>query len=176
MLAPAMVDHLRVLYGTGVVSMRRLSKAFGIPKTTVYSAVTGLTWRSPRGRLRLARPVMHSALTRECEQCGQERICARVCQDCQRANMRRRKPELRRLQKYGLSESDFWTIFDMQDGRCAICDERPRTGESLFVDHCHSADVVRGLLCGHCNTMIGMARENERVLRRAIGYLFANCR
>ena len=36
-----------------------------------------------------------------------------------------------------------------QDGRCAMCGT---SSQSLVVDHCHESGLVRGLLCGSCNT------------------------
>ena len=37
--------------------------------------------------------------------------------------------------------------------------------------HCHASQHVRGLLCQHCNVMLGMARESSDILRSAADYL-----
>lgn len=39
-----------------------------------------------------------------------------------------------------------------QGGRCAICIEE----RELVVDHNHTTDVARGLLCHRCNILLGM--------------------
>ena len=52
-----------------------------------------------------------------------------------------------------------------QAGRCAIC---PRKGR-LCVDHCHTRDYLRGLLCRSCNLGLGHFNDSPaRVLRAAI--------
>ncbi len=53
--------------------------------------------------------------------------------------------------KYGLTQAGYDTLFVKQDGHCALC---LRT--DLVVDHCHMTGVVRGLLCGYCNTSLGI--------------------
>lgn len=58
-------------------------------------------------------------------------------------------------------------MYAEQEGRCLICDEWQPV---LDVDHCHEANVIRGLLCGHCNRGIGLFRENPERLRRAAEY------
>jgi hypothetical protein len=45
-----------------------------------------------------------------------------------------------------------------------------------MVDHCHQTKRVRGVLCQHCNTLLGMAKDKIRVLRAAIKYLRTNRR
>ncbi|WP_428832051.1 endonuclease domain-containing protein [Gordonia cholesterolivorans] len=63
-------------------------------------------------------------------------------------------------------------------GVCAICGEPP-SGQRISVDHDHSCCpgnrtcgcCIRELLCGKCNTLIGMADEDERRLEQAIAYL-----
>jgi hypothetical protein len=78
-----------------------------------------------------------------------------------------------RLSKvYGLDKEEYERMYDEQQGKCAICgthhDELKR---GLFVDHCHSTEQVRGLLCQFCNTLLGMAQDNPSVLLNAVNYL-----
>jgi hypothetical protein len=40
-----------------------------------------------------------------------------------------------------------------------------------FIDHSHVDDHVRGILCGRCNTLLGMAGDDVEVLEAAIKYL-----
>lgn len=72
--------------------------------------------------------------------------------------------------KYGLSEEEYKHLFVKQNNKCAIC------GESFnsvipVVDHNHNTDIVRGLLCSKCNTLLGMAKDNISILENAIIYL-----
>lgn len=82
-----------------------------------------------------------------------------------------------------MEPGDFQRLLDSQDGKCAICGYVPPIGDDslplpkghastrLHVDHCHAKGHVRGLLCGKCNTMIGLAGENPDVLLAAVEYL-----
>ena len=57
-------------------------------------------------------------------------------------------------------------------GTCAICGHHPGPDDrTLAVDHSHSAGHVRGMLCGPCNTALGMMRDNPELLRLAAAYL-----
>lgn len=44
-----------------------------------------------------------------------------------------------------------------------------RTG--FTVDHCHKTKRVRGIICHHCNLVLGHARDSVEVLSAAIAYL-----
>ena len=81
------------------------------------------------------------------------------------------------LTKYGLSEDDYWEIFDHQGGLCAICNELM---DVVSVDHLHvdgdrwtscGKENVRGLLCTGCNTGIGKLKDSIERLKSAIAYL-----
>ena len=61
------------------------------------------------------------------------------------------------------------TLLNLQKGECAICMKVP--SKPLFVDHCHATGKIRGLLCQHCNTLLGMAFDNTGILEGAISYL-----
>jgi hypothetical protein len=61
-----------------------------------------------------------------------------------------------------------------QGGVCAICGGLPHpnhNGSRLQVDHCHDTGAVRNLLCGNCNTMIGLAGHDPARLLAAAKYL-----
>jgi hypothetical protein len=64
-------------------------------------------------------------------------------------------------------------LLTQQGGVCAIC-RQPETRKGKFylaVDHCHSTGVVRGLLCGRCNLVVGQMMDNPVLLRAAATYL-----
>lgn len=64
-------------------------------------------------------------------------------------------------------------IFVSQNGVCAICGGGPIVSrfKNLSVDHCHSTNVIRGLLCGLCNPAIGLMQDDPARLRAAADYL-----
>jgi len=70
--------------------------------------------------------------------------------------------------KYGITLEDYLGMVCRQGGRCAICGA---TSDRLMIDHCHKSTKVRGLLCGACNTGLGMFRDNVSALNAAIIYL-----
>jgi hypothetical protein len=41
----------------------------------------------------------------------------------------------------------------------------------MVVDHCHSTNKVRGILCDLCNTALGKFHDDVNLLSNAIGYL-----
>jgi hypothetical protein len=78
-----------------------------------------------------------------------------------------RKAAHDRKQKYGITQEDFELMKQEQGGLCAIC----REAAAVFVDHNHTTGKNRGLLCQHCNFMIGQAKESTKRLAQAIEYL-----
>ncbi len=74
--------------------------------------------------------------------------------------------------QFGITLDDYNKMFEHQNGCCAICgthqSELPR---ALAVDHCHTTLINRGLLCMPCNLMIGHAKDNINILKKAINYL-----
>jgi len=70
--------------------------------------------------------------------------------------------------KYGITEEQYNALGEAQKQECAICKE---PAEKLHVDHDHFTNVVRGLLCPHCNWLLGYARDDRTILANAISYL-----
>lgn len=73
--------------------------------------------------------------------------------------------------KYGLTEEQYQSIWNKQNGLCAICEKLEEITNRLHVDHCHATNTIRGLLCGKCNRGLGMFNDNKSLLIKAIGYL-----
>ena len=76
---------------------------------------------------------------------------------------------------YSLREEKLRDLMDCQKGCCAICENslvNPEWKKSdMHIDHEHSTGKVRGLLCGPCNWLVGMCKEDVDVLDKARRYL-----
>lgn len=95
-----------------------------------------------------------------------------------RARVREYQRVYRLFTKYGITLEECDARFQQQNGRCAICKERPskentRSGV-LHVDHDHTTGKIRALLCFLCNTLLGSARDDISRLDAARAYLIAH--
>ena len=52
---------------------------------------------------------------------------------------------------------------------CVICGST----EKLVVDHCHTTNQIRGMLCNHCNRGLGHFRDDPALLEFARIYLLS---
>jgi hypothetical protein len=76
------------------------------------------------------------------------------------------------LDTYGITDEEYWAIYEFQGGRCYICQRANGTKKRLSVDHDHKTGIVRGLLCTMCNKYtLGWARDCIEFFKRAIEYL-----
>ena len=75
--------------------------------------------------------------------------------------------------KYGMSESAYLDMYELQKGRCAICGTDNWGGKYNVanVDHDHSTGKVRGLICQNCNTGLGCFKDSEDIILRAAEYI-----
>jgi hypothetical protein len=72
----------------------------------------------------------------------------------------------------GWSPEEFADAFAKQQGRCKICKvHHDDLKQGLMADHCHAGLTTRSLLCGRCNSGLGMFVDNPRLLRNAAMYL-----
>ena len=76
-------------------------------------------------------------------------------------------------QNYKITLEDYEALLAAQGGHCAMCPAAPDAQYHgvLHVDHDHGTGRVRGLLCHHCNTAIGLLREDANAAARMAQYL-----
>lgn len=79
------------------------------------------------------------------------------------------------MTRYGITFADYQAMHGNQNGRCAICDGPPNGNGKKYgrfsVDHDHDTNEIRGLLCGTCNSGLGMFRDDPHLLDLASDYL-----
>src|ERR1019366_1751148 len=80
------------------------------------------------------------------------------------------------MKNYGITLVQYKEMLQEQNSCCAICNKpetRTRNGKltMLSVDHNHTTGEVRGLLCNKCNTLIGYANEDAKILEASLKYL-----
>ena len=82
-----------------------------------------------------------------------------------------------RLKRFGLSSEQYRHLVVAQNSKCAIClreesiQGKHKKVKDLAIDHDHSTQVVRGLLCQRCNTGLGAFTDSPALLRAATQYL-----
>ena len=98
-----------------------------------------------------------------------------VCPGCQKdprpdAQARER---VRTLRTYGLTQADWDRLVERQGNRCAVCrTSKPGgRGERWHIDHDHVTGQVRGLLCGKCNSAIGLLQDDPEIIKAAARYV-----
>lgn len=73
---------------------------------------------------------------------------------------------------YGISMREFDELVEFQGGNCAICFKPLDVlNRRANIDHCHTTDRVRGILCTGCNTGLGHLGDDIEGLKRALYYL-----
>lgn len=123
--------------------------------------------------------------------------CVRVCREKYRSNpikLQQERTANRRWRKshpenvrtftrrrhlkvsFGITIEKYEHLFTIQNGRCAICGKQETAVLKekvirLAVDHNHQTGKIRGLLCGRCNTALGLFQNNINILKQAIDYL-----
>lgn len=86
------------------------------------------------------------------------------------------------LATYGITGEEYWELYRLQGGKCAVCAWATGKTKRLAVDHDHSCleghpkdrgclKCVRGLCCGPCNRLLGRMRDDPAAFVRAAEYL-----
>lgn len=96
------------------------------------------------------------------------------CKECKKKSYPGKTAEYSRnwyLQRtFGITLEEYNQRLAAQEYRCAICKNHYEE-IIMHVDHDHTTNEIRGILCVRCNALLGMARDDTAVLAGAIGYL-----
>jgi hypothetical protein len=68
--------------------------------------------------------------------------------------------------KYNITANDYDTMLKEQNHKCKIClisFLHTKHSTKPFIDHCHTTNKVRGLLCLHCNAGLGYFKDDVDV-------------
>jgi hypothetical protein len=82
---------------------------------------------------------------------------------------RKQQREYQLRTRYGMSVKAYDELVAAAKGLCAICGRKPK--QPLYVDHCHEAGHVRGLLCVKCNMAIGHLDNSPQRALKVYEYL-----
>lgn len=77
-------------------------------------------------------------------------------------NSKERHFEYRLKSRYGVSKEQYDSLFEKQEGRCALCKKhQSELKRRLAIDHDHKTFEIRALLCAYCNLrVIGKLRKD----------------
>jgi len=78
-----------------------------------------------------------------------------------------------RKYRYGLDNDQFTKMIEEQGNSCKICSKDLDTCKAV-IDHCHSTNSVRGILCNSCNVALGLINDDLGWLNKAKKYLTEN--
>ena len=92
------------------------------------------------------------------------------------------KYDYRLFWKCGITFSELLYLIAKQSGKCRVCDvplSFGRGSSSICVDHDHRCcpskrccgKCIKGILCSHCNKLLGFSYNDVNILRKAILYL-----
>jgi hypothetical protein len=98
------------------------------------------------------------------------------CESIRTKNKRLKNPrsarEIMLRNKYGISEGVYLDLLVAQNDKCKICMVPAKDlDKPLYVDHCHTSGLIRGLLCHFCNSGLGYFKDDMATLLQAAEYL-----
>lgn len=70
-----------------------------------------------------------------------------------------------------MTAEEYDSLFEQQNGVCAICFQPETHFKFLAVDHNHITGEIRGLLCHSCNLSLGGFGDDPVTVLRAYHYL-----
>lgn len=144
----------------------------GDPGTAEFRVYYDVTARDEQGRKRCPSCEEWLAVEKFGKHASTTDGLSKRCRNCER------KADLKR--NFHLTVEQYKEMLHAQGGCCAICSNPPDGDKWLAVDHDHACcpekgkscgQCVRALLCGNCNTAIGMMSDDAERLEAAATYL-----
>ena len=86
----------------------------------------------------------------------------------------RKKRNYRLLQDHNMTIEQYDARMEAQGNCCAICGlpgDQDQMGRSMPIDHNHETGEYREIICSHCNTALGLVKDNIETLKKMIAYL-----
>jgi hypothetical protein len=59
----------------------------------------------------------------------------------------------------------------LREDKCQICNDPFKSDRNKFIDHCHKTNIIRGVLCTKCNTLLGMIERKKQIFTNIKKYL-----
>ena len=75
------------------------------------------------------------------------------------------------FRKYGLTYEQYLKMLEDQFHKCYICKEEFTDTKLPHVDHCHTTEQIRKILCRNCNAALGLVGENHCILLSMVNYI-----
>ena len=74
--------------------------------------------------------------------------------------------------KFGISLELREHLIELQDNKCLICKRYfPTYSPKWAIDHEHTNNYIRGMLCKPCNSALGLFQDNIEIIQNAADYL-----
>ncbi len=165
------VEHKRRLGNANRGKVKTICRQ-GHPLTGDNLLFDGLT-----RRCRKCRSISHTKASRKWQSKNPEKCSTKTRRwrekNKDRDRLIRRRSVLKK--QYGLTPEKVEEMFEIQGRKCANpgCDSISpgRKGWDWSVDHNHTTNKVRGILCNGCNTSLGLLKEDGRKIAGLIEYL-----
>ena len=156
------------------MSSTRTASSFPLSFQTGFAKPLRPLWKRIKHREYVKRwkkrnPTRVKALGRVNYRRNRAKFCARSRKNYRLHPRIRLKADLKR--RYNMHIEEFDRLLAEQSGVCAICGEQERKFSRLSVDHDHSDNKIRGLLCSACNSGLGRFRDKQELLIKALEYL-----
>lgn len=79
------------------------------------------------------------------------------------------------MKSYNIKIEDYFKMFEEQKEKCKICNRNLDLFSSrTHLDHCHTTNKIRGIICNSCNALLGFSKDDISILELAILYLKNN--
>lgn len=99
-------------------------------------------------------------------------LCATDIRERKKAK-RVKSRNARQVRVYGITQAEKEKVIQFQGGGCICAEWTGYNGNtrSLSTDHDHKTQIVRGVLCKHCNDLLGRIKDDPRYFDAMKEYL-----